>query len=562
MSPSALPTVLVVDDELRSAQSIARTLEDDFNVLTAPGAREALDILENEWVQLVFCDQRMPEISGVELLTQMRERWPEIIRVIITGYTDASDIIRAVNDAGIYQYVGKPWQPEDLLMIARNGVELYQLQREHDRLSLEMKLLAPSMQSRLENQRSKLRRNFSFENIVRAPDSPMNAVCAQAAQVASFDVPALILGETGTGKELLARAMHYASLRADKPFFAVNCGAIPDELLESELFGHRKGAFTGAHANRIGLFEQADGGTVFLDEIGEVSPSFQVKLLRFLQEGELRPVGANETREVDVRVIAATNRDLEEAARSGAFRLDLFYRLAVFPISPPPLRDRRMDVARLADALLERACARHGKRVRGFSGEALDRLSDYHWPGNIRELENQVTRMLILGQQDLLGAELIAPEILRAAPEAALEDPAADVALAGAGTLKERVERMEARLLRETLTRHGWNKSRAAEELGLSRVGLRAKLDRYGLSNGEGGAEPSEEFSEELSEELRDIDQDDAREDDQGNDRLVRRQEPRNDQPQDEQSDARSLEPDAHGAEIDWAKRAAEKRTH
>lgn len=500
MAPSALPTVLVVDDEIRSAQSIARTLEDDFNVFTADCAEKALEILESEWIQLVFCDQRMPGVSGVELLTEMRARWPEVIRVIITGYTDPADIIRAVNEAGVYQYVGKPWRPDDLLMIAKNGARLYQLQREHDRLSVELKLLEPSMQSRLDHQRSKLRKSFSFDSIVRAPESPMNAVCGLAAQVASFDVPALILGETGSGKELLARAMHYASLRSDKPFFAVNCGAIPDQLLESELFGHRKGAFTGAHANRVGLLEQADGGTIFLDEIGEVSPAFQVKLLRFLQEGELRPVGANETREVDVRVIAATNRDLETAAREGAFRLDLYYRLAVFPIAPPPLRDRRMDVPSLANALLERAAARHGKRVRGFTEEALERLAAYYWPGNIRELENQVTRMLILAQTDDLGAELISPEILRGASAAEEEDPAADLALVGDGTLKERVERMEARLIRETMIRHGWNKSRAAEALGLSRVGLRAKLERYGLSNGaaddgaaDGGAEPSED---------------------------------------------------------------------
>lgn len=481
MAARHLPSILIVDDERLSVEAIQMALEDEFEVFTAINGDEALRILNDEWIQVVLCDQRMPGITGVELLTIARERWPDTIRVIVTGYTETDDIIRAINDAGVYQFLTKPWHPEQLLVTARNGARLFQLQRDHDRLSLELRQLCTTAQSRVADRRAAARRCFEFDQIVRAPGSPMNGVCETAAQVASFDVPALILGETGTGKELLARAIHYGSLRSDKPFHAVNCGAIPDELLESELFGHKKGAFTGAHANRIGLLEQADGGTVFLDEIGDTSSAFQVKLLRFLQEGEIRPVGSNTTTNVDVRVIAATNRDLEEEARAGRFREDLYYRLAVCPLRVPALRDRPLDVPVLAHHLLAKASKIHGKSVQTIEPEALAYLSAYTWLGNIRELENEITRMLMMARGGSLAAADLSPRILRAIPGAKSADVAADAALAQPGSLKDRVELMEVRILRETLTRLRWNKSRAADELGLSRVGLRAKLERYGI---------------------------------------------------------------------------------
>ncbi|SON53949.1 Hydrogenase transcriptional regulatory protein hupR1 [Hartmannibacter diazotrophicus] len=486
MARRPLPAVLVVDDEPRSVEAIERILEDEFQVFGVTSAEKALEVLENEWIQVIFCDQRMPGMSGVELLAQVRQRWPDVMRIIITGYTDVEDIIRSVNEAGIYQFIAKPWHPDELTMAARNGVRLYQLQRDHDRLSLEMKLLEHSVETKLSAKKAEVKRGYSFDTIVRTPTSPMNAVCALAEKVARFDIPALILGESGTGKELIARAIHYASRRSDRPFHAVNCGAIPDELLESELFGHRKGAFTGAHSSRVGLLEQADGGTILLDEIGDTTPAFQLKLLRFLQEGEIRPVGANETRQVDVRVIAATNRDLLREARSGQFREDLYFRLAVSPIRVPALVERRSDIEAIAFALLARAASRHGKPVEGFSREALEALARYRWPGNIRELENQVTRMLMLTEGPVLGADLIERHVLLAAEPDDERDDDIELHIGGGGDLKERVERMEARILRETLARHRWNKSRAAEELGLSRVGLRSKLDRYGILEPEG----------------------------------------------------------------------------
>src|SRR6516165_4608613 len=370
MSAAAQATVLVVDDEPRSVELIARILGEEFDVRTAHSARTALSILENEWVQVIISDQRMPEMTGVEFLSVVRKRWPEILRIIVTGYTDPEDMIRSINEAGIYHFVAKPWHPGELIQTTRNAANLYKLQREHERLSIEMKLLAPSMAQRLAAQRDIVKQGFHFDAIVRSPSSPLNATCLRAMQIASFDISVLIHGATGTGKELLARAIHYASLRSDKPFHAVNCGAIPDELLESELFGHKKGSFTGAHTNRIGLLEQADTGTIFLDEIGDISPAFQVKLLRFLQEGEIRPVGSNETRRVDVRVISATHCDLEAETGAGRLREDLYYRLAVATVEVPSLRERPDDIPLIARRVLDDAMRLHGKRVRGFTKEA------------------------------------------------------------------------------------------------------------------------------------------------------------------------------------------------
>ena len=480
------PGILIVDDEPRSVEVIARVLGEDFDVHTALNAAEALKILEGEWIQAIFCDQRMPERSGVDLLTEVRARWPDVVRIIVTGYTEPQDMIGAINDAGIHQFITKPWHPDQLLLAAQGAARLYQLQRDYDRLSLELKLAAPAAQARVVERHGQVVENYHFDALVRAPDSPLNEVCRRAAQVAAFDIPVLILGETGTGKELLARAIHYSSLRSDQPFFAVNCGAIPDELLESELFGHKKGSFTGAHTNRIGLIDQADGGTVLLDEIGDVSPAFQVKLLRFLQEGEIRPVGSNEVKQVDVRVVAATHRNLAEEVKAGRFREDLYYRLAALTLTLPPLRARPGDLRPLSLRLLDQLSATHGKRVKGFTEEALACIAAYDWPGNVRELQNEVTRMLVLAVTDQLGADLLSPHVLHGAAAAAARatrDYAIpdDAKLRASGPLKDRVERMEALILMETLVRCRWNKSRAAEELGLSRVGLRAKLERYGI---------------------------------------------------------------------------------
>ena len=480
-----LPTVLAVDDEPRSLETLRRTLEEEFEVLTAQSAEEAEEILEKEWVQAILCDQRMPGRTGVEFLSDVRDRWPEVVRIIISGFTDAGDLVDAINRAGIYQYISKPWHPDKLLLKLRNAIELFHLQRQNTVLANELKLRPETLSQDVEAKRQVLRERFDWDQgIVRGPDSCMNGVCDLVRRVAPYDVSVLISGESGTGKELCARALHYNSLRQDGPFVAENCGAMPDELLESELFGHKRGAFTGASGDRVGLFDLADGGTVFLDEIGEISPAFQVKLLRVLQEGEIRPLGSNQRRKVDVRVVAATNRDLEADVRAGRFREDLYYRLATFTIELPPLRERRDDIAVLAHALLDDLQRQLGKSVKGISRETLACLEAYHWPGNVRELQNELKRMLVLAEDDTLAADLLSPRILQGAAEEETED--LGIIRQTEGSLKERMENLEARIVKETLIRHRWNKTRAAEELGLSRVGLRSKLERYGLEKVDG----------------------------------------------------------------------------
>ena len=347
-------------------------------------------------------------------------------------------------------------------------------------MSIELKLKPATLSDALQEKRRVLQARFDWDQgIVRAPHSSLNTVCDTVRTVSTYDVNVLICGESGTGKELIARALHYNSLRGDKPFVAENCGALPDELLESELFGHKRGAFTGAVEDRIGLFERANGGTIFLDEVGDISPAFQVKLLRVLQEGEIRPLGSNTRRSVNVRVLAATHRNLKDEVRAGRFRQDLFFRLATFSIAIPPLRERRSDIPVLAQALLEEAMRTLGKTVRGITHEALVCLQSYDWPGNVREMQNEIKRMLVLATGDQLGAELISPHILRGTTEEAAD--ALDLLVGIDGSLKERMESLEARIVKETLIRHRWNKTRAAQELGLSRVGLRSKLERYGL---------------------------------------------------------------------------------
>ncbi len=476
------PSILVVDDEVRSQETLRRTLEEEFEVLTASSADEAREILERDWVHVLLCDQRMPGTSGVVFLKEVREKWPEIVRIIISGYTDTGDIIAGINEAGIYQYITKPWHPETLLLTVRAAAHLQQLQRENQRLAVELRTSEPVLRRSVDRKRDKLRERYSFEGLIKAQGSPLEAICDTAKRIAGYDIPIFISGESGTGKELLARAIHYASGRADNSFVIENCGAVSDQILESELFGHKRGSFTGAYEDRIGLFEQADGGTIFLDEIGETSPAFQVKLLRVLQEGEIRPLGSSRTRRVDVRVISATNRDIEEEVRKGRFREDLYYRLAAFSLHIPALRERTMDIPPIAERLLQQAQHQLGKAVRGFSDAALRCLQRYDWPGNVRDLQNEIYRMLALADDEWLDVELLSPRVLGNPTAAPSRDaPPAAATTVNGGLLKERMEALESHILRDALERHRGNKSKAARELGLSRVGLRSKLQRYGL---------------------------------------------------------------------------------
>ncbi len=470
-------TVLVIDDEIRSLEAIRRVLAEEFEVISVRGAEEAEEVLAGEMVQVILCDQRMPGENGVDFLKRVRDLWPDPVRMIISGYSDSEDIIAGVNEAGIYHYITKPWHPERLISSVREAARLYWLQRETG--APEVAEVKPS-QKRLSKQVSDRRRAerqfWEFDRIVHMPSSPMAQAIGLAKRACDYDISVLITGASGTGKELLARAVHNGSARAEQPFVVENCGALPDDLLESELFGCKKGAFTGAYQDRIGLFEVADGGTIFLDEIGETSPAFQVKLLRVLQEGEIRPLGAQRPRKVDVRVIAATNRHLMHDVDAGRFRRDLYYRLAAFPIHLPSLADRPMDIPPIARRLLAEVDQAFKRDVPDFEPETLAAMCAYEWPGNVRELANEIQSMVALSDTDgplptdVLSDRIVAPMRGTSGPANGHRPP-----------LRERVEVLEREVIAEALDRLGGNISRVAAELGLSRVGLRAKIQRYDL---------------------------------------------------------------------------------
>lgn len=487
------PTVLCIDDEVRSLETLERTLDDEFEVMTASSAEQAIKLLQQHSVHAVLCDQRMPGKTGVELLSEIRHQWPNTVRLILSGYTDSEDIIRGLNEAGIYQYITKPWHPENLLQILRNACQLNALQEESELLAMEMRLTREQAEQNIAAKKARLQQNFALDEIKRGASSPLNEACEAVQKIAPYDVSVLVTGPSGAGKELFARALHYNSLRAERPFIVENCGAMPDELLASELFGHKKGSFTGAINDHIGLFEQADGGTIFLDEIGEITPAFQIKLLRVLQEREIRRLGEEQRRKIDVRIVASTNRDLEEEVRAGRFRQDLYYRLAEMTLELPALAKRPEDIPVLASSFLQRAMKEFDKPVDGFTQEALACMQAYAWPGNVRELQNEVRRMLVLAQDIYLGADLLSPRVLRAVPEDEVQETELWVGLEG--SLKDRVETLEKRILKETMIRHRWNKSRAAKELGLSRVGLRSKLERYGFESRTGEVNSEENTS-------------------------------------------------------------------
>jgi two-component system response regulator HupR/HoxA len=477
----ALPTptaiVLVIDDEKRSLESLHRVLSVEFEVICAANAAEAEVVLAGDLVQVILCDQRMPGENGVDFLKRVRQQWPEPVRMIISGYTDAEDIIAGVNEAGIYQYITKPWSPEKLLESVREAAQLYRFQREDAAAPpLEVKPSNERLRRKASDQRRAEGRMFEFSRIAHAPDSSVRTAIALGQRAAQYDISVLITGASGTGKELLARAIHHGSARGEKSFVVENCGALPDELLESELFGCKKGAFTGAYQDRIGLFEVADGGSIFLDEIGETSPSFQVKLLRVLQEGEIRPLGAQRPRRINVRVIAATNRDIEAEVVAGRFRRDLYYRLAAFPIHLPSLSERAGDIPVIAAHILLNVNRTFKRRVPGFDPETLRLMERYSWPGNVREMHNEIQRMVVLSERDtnLVPSLLSAAIVDQGRPVATCEDNARF-------TLKERVEMLECAVIKESLQRNGRNISHVADELGLSRVGLRSKIARYDI---------------------------------------------------------------------------------
>ncbi|MDT8447298.1 MAG: sigma-54 dependent transcriptional regulator [bacterium] len=474
---SSLGKILIVDDEKRSVESLTRALDREFEVLAASTAEEAMALLDEHKIKVILCDNRMPGTSGVELLAQVRQQWPDVVRLLISAYSDVEDIIDSINSGGIYQFIAKPWNPNNLMVILKNVVMLYDLQKENALLVTETRLTTDALREHNLTVKKKLKENFHINSIYRSPESPLNQACEQLIKVAPYDISVLLTGESGTGKEMFARALHYNSGRAEKPFVAENCAALTDEFLSSELFGHKKGAFTGAVTDHVGLLEQADGGTVFLDEIGDVTPGFQLKLLRVLQEGEFRPLGGNQSRKVDIRIVAATNRNLEEDVKAGRFRGDLYYRLATVSINLLPLRQRRVDIPLIAEQVLANSMSIFGKQVKGFTPEALAMIQAFDWPGNVRELQNEVQRCLVLSAGPWIEVEDLSPKLRQKAP-----------AQVSSGSLAERVQQLEEQMILDAMSRHHQNKTKVAEELGLSRVGLRAKLERYQLGDGVGAS--------------------------------------------------------------------------
>jgi len=478
-------SILVVDDEEAILESIELTLAGEYRVFTAQTGEEGLEILEREEIDLVIADQVMPGMSGVEFLERAIELNPRAVRMMLTGYADISSLIRAINEGRIYRYIAKPWEPDELRINVKRALESYELISENAQLA--GALAEANARLRAENiyLRREVQGRYSFEGIIG--DSPaMQRVFDVMHKVAETDATVLLAGETGTGKDLVAHAIHYAGPRRTKRFVAQNCGALPDTLLESELFGHKRGAFTGAHTDKKGLFELAHGGTVFLDEIGETEPGMQVRLLRVLQGGEIRPLGSSETIHVDVRVIAATNRDLRKEVEEGRFREDLYYRLRVVEIDIPPLRERREDIPALAHHFLEKASARMGRRLAGFTNAAMDRLCGQPWKGNVRELQNEIERIAALaGSEESIGVEMLS-EHVRGAPLLRAAAPREDASIVD-WDINRSVDALKRRMIVEAMRETG-SKTRAAEKLGIPRQSLQKMMKRLQISDEEAGS--------------------------------------------------------------------------
>jgi two-component system, NtrC family, response regulator HupR/HoxA len=473
-------TVLVVESEHPARGLIAGCLDEDYRVLTAASGAAALEMLRAEESDLVLCDQVLPDMTGVEFFSQIRVANPEAIRVLLTECRDPDEVIRSINEAAVYQIISKAWQSDQLRLLIRRALESRELARLHRYLSRELKFADEVLRQQNGKMTTQLQSAYEFDKLVFASDS-MIEVCNLARQAAATDLPVLIQGETGTGKELMARAVHFFSGRNKYPFLAQNCAALPDELLHSELFGHKRGAFTGAIGDRLGLFAAADGGTVFLDEIGDVSQAFQVSLLRLLQDGEVKPLGSQVTKHTNVRIIAATNQRLKELVEQNRFRRDLYFRLRGFELNLPPLRERVEDIPILAEHAATKYAKSINRRIAGVSAEALRRLRAHPFPGNVRELENEVRRMVALAADgEFLSLKHMSPEFARLNPESGGQARMPGF-LKGRATLKAKVEALEAQLVSEALLRHKWNHSRAAVELGISRVGLANKIKRYNL---------------------------------------------------------------------------------
>jgi DNA-binding NtrC family response regulator len=447
--------ILVVDDDPSLRRVLQAQLEQEgYEVAVAASVQQTLSVLELRSVDLVITDLKMPGISGLELLKHARSQYPQTIVIVLTAFGTVDTAVEAMK-AGAYDYLTKPVHPDELLMIVRRALE-------HLRLVEQVRTL-----------RISLNQKYGFENILGRSDVLLE-VLETAARTAHSNSTVLIRGETGTGKELLARAIHFNSSRSNNPLVTINCGAIPKELLESELFGHRRGAFTGAFTDKKGRIELADRGTLFLDEIAEMSPDLQVKLLRLIQEGEIEKLGSEVKAKVDVRIIAATHRDLQAMIEDGTFREDLYYRLAVIPLVMPPLRERSEDIPDLVQHFFRKSQEKNKRPELVISPALLPYFARYRWPGNVRELENVMERIVVLARGKEIKIEDL-PQSLR--QEKAGVD-ALEIDLPPQGISLEAIEK---ELILKALRRCDWNQTRAARYLDVSRKTLIYRIEKHGI---------------------------------------------------------------------------------
>jgi two-component system, NtrC family, response regulator HydG len=449
------PEILIVDDDKAHRQMMRAVLSaEGYGIAEAADGREAVDAAKGRFFDLVLMDIRMAVMSGIESLKEIKRINPAIPVIVMTAFASVSTAVEALK-SGAHDYLTKPLDVEELKILVAKSLRYRELEEENLRLKEE------------------LGERFDFSRIIGSSPA-IKKMFKTMALVAPTEVTVLILGESGTGKELVANAVHHNSPRGQRPFIKVNCAALPETLLESELFGHEKGAFTGAVSRRKGRFQLAHLSSIFLDEIAELATTTQAKILRVLQERAFEPVGGNETIQVDTRIIAASNRDLEDEIRAGRFREDLYYRLNVVQINVPPLRQRREDIPALANFFAQHYIAKNRRPIRGLTAYALDLLTQYEWPGNVRELENTIERAVILTRGDVIGPEAL-PEAIQAAGRSA-GPPAREP---GAGrSLKE----VEKEMILRTLDETDGNRTRAARLLGISRRSLQLKLKEYGAA--------------------------------------------------------------------------------
>jgi two-component system response regulator HydG len=450
--PTMKRTILVVDDDRTGRETLAEAVDEmGYEVASAAGGPEALDILRQREIDIILTDLKMPGMDGLELLARAKEVRPDVFVILVTAFATVDTAVAAMK-AGAYDYVMKPIDLRQLRVLLARAGQSRDLLIENDLL------------------KDRLDEKYDFASIV-GNSAAMNAMFDQIRQVANTEAVVLIEGESGTGKELVANAIHINSSRRGQPFIKVNCAALPETLLEAELFGHERGAFTGAVRQRKGRFELADGGTLFLDEIADLSPGTQAKLLRVLQNYEFERVGGTDTLHVDVRVIAATNADLAERVQEGRFRQDLYYRLRVVPMEMPPLRDRAGDIPLLVSHFVKLYAERNRKEVRGVSAEVMNVLSTYPWPGNVRELQNCIENMIVMSGEPMLGSNLLPTEMQQTT--VASDETGFPIGLS--------MRQIEEKAIRETLASVGGNRKRASAILGISLRTLHRKITEYGI---------------------------------------------------------------------------------